>query len=79
MPSSRVRTSQLPGAYPDGQQQLDPRRDAGPVDDLFQDRQRDHRRRAAPEQPDRVGLGGGLQAGEQVAEPLGAGDPGGVP
>ena len=31
-----------------------------------------------PEQPDRVGLGGGFQAGEQVAEPLGAGDPGGA-
>ncbi len=31
-----------------------------------------------PEQPDRVLLGGGFQAGQQVAEPLGAGDPGGV-
>ena len=31
-----------------------------------------------PEQPDRVGLAGGFQAGQQVAEPLGAGDPGGV-
>ena len=69
---------QLAGADPDGQQQLDPRRDAGAVDDLLQDRQRDHGRPGRPEQPDRVGLGGGFQAGEQVAEPLGAGDPGGV-
>jgi hypothetical protein len=30
------------------------------------------------QQPDRVGLGGGFQAGDQVAEQLGAGDPGGV-
>jgi len=31
-----------------------------------------------PEQPDRVLLPGGFQVGQQVAEPLGAGDPGGV-
>ena len=29
-----------------------------------------------PEQPYRVGFGGGLQPGDQVAEPLGAADPG---
>ena len=39
---------QLPGADPDGQEHLDPRRDAGAVGDLFQGRQRDHDGRAAP-------------------------------
>ena len=29
---------QLPGAHPGGQEQLDPRRDAGAVSDLLQDR-----------------------------------------
>ena len=33
---------------------------------------------AAPQQPDRGGLARRVQHGEQVAEPLGAGDPGGV-
>ena len=32
--------------------------------------------RCRPEQPYRVGFGGGLQPGDQVAEPLGAADPG---
>jgi hypothetical protein len=39
---------QLPGAHADGEQCLDPRRDAGAVDDLLQRRQRDHDCRDAP-------------------------------
>ena len=68
---------QLPGAHPDGQHGLDPRRDAGGVDDLLERRQRDHAP-GRPEQPDRLGLAGRLQPGDQVTEPLGAADPGGV-
>ena len=47
MPSSRVRAAQLPAPRPGRQQRLDPRRDAGGVQDAFQRRQRDHGR-AAP-------------------------------
>ena len=68
--------AQLPGAHPDGQHGLDPRRGAGGVDDLLEHRQRDHGRRAAPSSRTAQGLAGRLQPGEQVAEPLGAADPG---
>jgi hypothetical protein len=64
---------QLPGADPGGQEHLDPRRDAGAVGNVLQGRQRDHGR-AAPEEPDRVGLGGGFQAGEIVAAVLRPGE-----
>ena len=50
---------QLPGAHADGQHGLDPRRDAGGVDDLLERRQRDHAagppRAAAPPRPRRPG------------------------
>ena len=54
MPASRVRTRQLPGAHPDREHGLDPRRDAGGVDDLLERRQRDHGRPGRPEQPHRL-------------------------
>ena len=47
MPSSRVRTDSCRARAPDGSRVLDPRRDAGGVDDLLQARQRGHGR-AAP-------------------------------
>ena len=69
---------QLPGAHADGQHGLDPRRDAGGVDDLLERRQRGHDCRAAPSSRTAVGLVCGFQPGYQVTEPLGAADPGGV-
>ena len=48
---------QLPGAHPGGQQQLDPRGDAGAVDDLLQLRQRDHHDQAAPSSRTAVACG----------------------
>ena len=68
---------ELAGADPDGQQYLDPGCRPGAVDDLFQHLQRGHGRRAAPSSMT-AAASGRFQRGEQVAEPLGAGDPGGV-
>ena len=78
MPGSRVRTSSCRARTPMGSSASI--RGAMPerVDDLLQDRQRDAHRRAAPSSRTASCLPGGFQAGEQVAEPLGAGDPGGV-
>ena len=76
-PGQQGADAQLAVPHPGRQQRLDPRRDAGGVDDVLQRGQRDAHR-CRPEQRDRGGLIGRVQGGEQVAEPLGAGDPGGV-
>ena len=47
-PGQQGADRQLPGAHPGRQHDLDPRRDAGGVDDLLERRQRDHDGRAAP-------------------------------
>ena len=77
MPSSRVRTFSCRARTPIGQHGLDPRRDAGGVDDLLERRQRDHRR-VAPSSRTASASPAGSQPGDQVAEPLGAADPGRV-
>ena len=74
-PASRVRTLSCRARTPAGS--MASIRGAAPEASMTSSerRQRDHRR-AAPEQPDRLGLAGRLQPGDQVAEPLGAADPG---
>ena len=77
MPSSRVRTSSCRARTPMGSSSSI--RGAMPERSMMSSRTGSGI--MAPgraEQPDRVGFGGGFQAGEQVAEALGAGDPGGV-
>ena len=61
IPVSKVRTGQLAAAHPGGQQRLDPRRDAGGVDDGLEHGQRDaHRCRVAAEQRHRLCLTAGV-------------------
>ena len=72
-----MRDGELAVAHPDREQRLDPRRDPGGGDD-------GPRAAAAgcsplpAQQRDRLGLVARVEGGEQVAEALAAGDPGGV-
>ena len=79
-PVSKVRTVSWRRRTPAGSSASIARRDAGAVDDVLERGQRDaHRLSAlAAEQRDRVLLAAGVQGGDDVAEPLAAGDPGGV-
>ena len=70
---------QLAGADADRQEGLDPARDVRAVDDLLQPGERDRRAHRVP--PSRATArvsSPGSRGGDQVAEALGAGDPGGV-
>ena len=72
---------ELPAADGGRQQGLDRGRGAGGVDDVLDGGQRERPPRLpgrAGQQGDRVGFGAVVQAGDDVAELLAAGDPGGV-
>ena len=73
-PGQQGADAQLPVPRPHGQHGLDPRRDAGGVDDLLEHRQRGHGP-AAPSSRT-AAASPALEPGGQVAEPLGAADPG---
>ena len=75
MPGQQGADGQLPAPDAGREHGLDLRRDAGGVDDLLERRQRDHGR-AAPSSRTACGLAARLQPGDEVAEPLGAADPG---
>ena len=78
MPGSRVRTRSCRGRTPIGSMRLD--RGAAPEASMISSRRHSGIRLAGrPEQQDRGGLAGRVQPGDQVAEPLGAADPGRVP
>ena len=67
--------AQLPPAYPGGQHGLDPRCGTGGVDDLLQGRQRDHRR-APPSSLTACASAAGSRLASEIAQALGAADPG---